>query len=330
MVTYKSFTGRTYANNDRDWQEIALEVFRFQANACAVYRDYLQYLGKKPADVQTIAEIPFLPISFFKTHLVQSGNWPEAEVFISSATTGTVTSRHALPDKTFYLRHALRLFEAEYGAISNYHVLALLPAYLERPGSSLIAMADFFIRESGSSESGFFLYNLGELTARIRKLLETNRRVLLLGVTFALLDLADQLSAPFDQRLMVMETGGMKGRRPEITRSELHGFLTERLGVPAIHSEYGMTELLSQAYSKGGGIFNTNASLRVFIRDITNPLELVPLGETGGVNVVDLANVHSCSFIETQDLGKLHRNGTFEILGRMDNSDVRGCNLLVK
>lgn len=330
MVTYKSFGGRTYAYNDTEWQEIALEIFRFQAAQCAVYRDYLTFLGKNPARVQTLWDIPFLPISFFKTHSIRSGNWVDAEVFSSSGTTGVVTSRHALPDKQFYLRHALRLFQAEYGALSNYHVLALLPAYLERPGSSLIAMADFFIRESESTESGFFLYDLKELATRIRRLILSDRKVLLLGVTFALLDLADQLKVPYNDQLIVMETGGMKGRRPEITRGELHRYLTEKLGVSAIHSEYGMTELLSQAYSKGSGVFHGNASLRVLVRDVTSPLEPVEFGETGAINVIDLANVHSCSFIETQDLGKLHENGTFEILGRMDNSDVRGCNLLVE
>jgi hypothetical protein len=330
LVTYKSFATKAYAHNEAEWQQIALAVFHFQAEHCAVYRDYLTYLGRNPASVRSIEQIPFLPIGLFKSHAVKSGAWEEEVVFTSSGTTGAITSRHAIPDRNFYLDHAQRLFEAEYGPLTGYHVLALLPSYLERRGSSLIAMADHFIRESKSDFSGFYLKNLDALDARIRALLSTHKRVLLLGVTFALLDLAERIDEPYGTGLIVMETGGMKGRRPEITRSELHAGLMAKFGVPAIHSEYGMTELLSQAYSHGAGVFKANPSLRVLIRDVTSPLELLGFGETGGVNVIDLANAHGCSFIETSDLGKLHENQTFEILGRMDNSDVRGCNLLVQ
>lgn len=329
MATYKSFLGRTYAYNEREWQNIALEVFQFQAAECAVYNRYITTLGRTPASVRSIQDIPFLPISFFKYHPVRSGFWEEQEVFRSSGTTGSNTSRHALPDKVFYLTHALRLFEWAYGPISDYHVLALLPSYQERTGSSLIAMADYFIARSASPHSGFFLHNPDELIHRIRKLGEGEKKILLLGVTFALLDLAELVDQPFKAPLIVMETGGMKGRRPEITRTELHVFLTRKLGVSAIHSEYGMTELVSQAYSQGGGVFHANPSLRVMIRDITSPPELLDLGETGGVNIIDLANVHGCCFIETEDLGKVNKNGAFEILGRLDSGDVRGCNLLI-
>ncbi len=330
MGTYKSFAGRTYALNEAEWQEIALAVFHFQAEHCAVYRTYLNYLGKEVTAVKSIRQIPFLPISFFKSHVVKSGSWREETVFTSSGTTGATTSQHAIPDQAFYLHHARQLFETEYGALSQYHVLALLPSYLERSGSSLIAMADYFIQKSESTYSGFYLNDLDNLIQRIISLAASGRKVLLLGVTFALLDLAERLRGPFRTPLIVMETGGMKGRRPEMTRSELHANLTDRLGVATIHSEYGMTELLSQAYSGGEGIFRSNQSLRVLTRDLTNPLELLGPGETGGINVIDLANVHSCSFIETADLGKTYENGTFEILGRIDNSDVRGCNLLVQ
>lgn len=329
MVTYKSFIGRTYPDNELEWQKIALEIFQFQAEACAVYRSFISQLGVDPKSVKSVGAIPFLPIAFFKNHQVKSGVWQEEVLFRSSGTTGAQTSSHVLPDKNVYVQHAAHLFENAYGAISGYHILALLPSYLERQGSSLIAMVDHLIARSGSPHSGFYLHNRDELIRQIQVLAQGNRKVLLLGVTFALMDLADQLDTPFHVPLMVMETGGMKGRRPEITRMELHEFLTRKIGVANIHSEYGMTELSSQAYSSGAGIFQTNPALRVLIRDITCPQDLVGFGVTGGVNVIDLANVHSCSFIETEDLGKLNENGTFEIVGRLDTSDTRGCNLLV-
>jgi len=311
-------------------EEKAMEIFRFQAENCLVYRQFLQALGRDAAQVKCVQDIPFLPITFFKNHLVKSGSWIPEAVFTSSGTTGPATSHHAVPDVSAYQEHAVHLFEAAYGSLSNYHVLALLPSYIGRPGSSLITMIEAFIRQSGSPHSGFYLNHRAEMPEKLRSLANSGRQILLWGVTFALLDLADELAQPLDGPLLVMETGGMKGRRKEMVRAEVHERLCQRLGVNTVHSEYGMTELLSQAYSSGNGIFSMNSALRVMIRDISNPFAWLPAGQTGGINIIDLANRATCSFIETQDLGKINENGTFEVLGRVDASDLRGCNLLVQ
>jgi hypothetical protein len=271
-----------------------------------------------------------LPISFFKTHKVVSG--PEEDFrdfYSSSGTTGAITSRHFVWSEEFYLQHSQRVFEEKYGSLQNYHVLALLPAYLERKGSSLVTMADHFIKVSASPHSGFYLYDRVALLEKLEKLRSSPRKVLLLGVTFALLDFAESMGefSPMDN-LIIMETGGMKGRRREMVREEVHEILTAYFKVDKIHSEYGMTELMSQAYSEGDGKYTLPNTMRVFLRDPNDPLELSPRSQ-GGINIIDLANFHSCAFIETKDLGRVDREGNLEVLGRFDNSDVRGCNLMV-
>ena len=329
MHTIKSFEQVLYTVNDSSFEDIALRLFYEQASRNKIYRDFIGYLGIKPASVDKIDKIPFLPIAFFKSHLILTGECPNPEiVFTSSGTSGLTTSRHAVPQLSFYLENAKKNFELFFGLLSNYHFLALLPSYLEREGSSLIAMVNYFIKESNSEHSGFYLNNEELLLKKLQLLKSDNRKVLFLGVSFALLDLAERYEVDLSHCL-IMETGGMKGRRKELTREELHEFLQRRFNVNAIYSEYGMTELLSQAYSSGSGLFQSPNWMRVLVRDLNDPFKIEPIGRTGGINIIDLANLYSCAFIETQDLGKALQNGYFEILGRFDNSDIRGCNLLV-
>ncbi|HEK20075.1 MULTISPECIES: acyl transferase [unclassified Mucilaginibacter] len=315
-------------SNEEQFLAAALQVFRYQAENNIVYKQFVDGLGVDVAAVTSIEQIPFLPVEFFKAHSVVSGSEPPQITFTSSGTTGMVTSSHYVNDVSWYEESFRRAFELFYGDIKSYTVLALLPAYLEREGSSLIYMAQDMINQSGNPDSGFYLYNHQDLYQTLLKQQAEAKPTLLIGVTFALLDFIDtyQLNYP---ELIVMETGGMKGRRKEMIREELHAALCTGFGVQHIHSEYGMTELLSQAYSKGEGIFNCPPWMRIITRDTNDPLSLVETGKTGGVNIIDLANIYSCSFIATQDLGKVHADGSFEILGRFDNSDIRGCNLLV-
>lgn len=317
-----------YNVNDSTFTDIALKLFRFQAAANPVYQQFLHHLRCDPDRVTTLTEIPFLPISFFKQHLLQSGSWTPTTFYTSSGTTGMATSRHAVQDEHAYLQHARRCFEHVFGSLRDYHFLALLPSYLERQGSSLIAMMDYFIRESGSSYSGFYLYDMPRLLADIETLRHDGRKTILWGVSFALLDMAEQHPTDLSHAL-VFETGGMKGRRREITRAELHDILRQRLGVQSVYSEYGMTELFSQAYTRGGERFYCSPAMRMVGREITDPLHKGVVGETAALNVIDLANWSTIAFIETEDLGRVHADGSFEVLGRMDNSDVRGCNLLI-
>lgn len=317
-----------YAVNDSNFEDIAIRLFRFQAENNPVYKQYLRNLNVKPTRIERLFEVPFLPISFFKTQKIQTGIWiPEAE-FRSSGTTGLQTSRHLVANLEFYLKHSVKTFERFYGSLQQYHILAMLPAYLERKGSSLIAMIDHFIRSSESEHSGFYLYNHSELVQKIEALQSGSRKLLVWGVSFALLDLAEKFEIDLSKAI-VMETGGMKGRRQEITRHELHAFLNQRFNTSVIHSEYGMTELMSQAYSQGLGYYNLPPWMKVMHREINDPFNYLE-GRAGVINVVDLANFTTCAFVETQDLGKSIENGQFEILGRMDNSDMRGCNLLVE
>lgn len=311
-----------------NFEAVALDVFRFQAKHNLLYADYLALLGIQPDLIQSILEIPFLPIQFFKNYEIKTGNWQEALVFSSSGTTGTQTSRHYLRDTDWYRQNARLAFQQFYGNITEYCVLALLPAYLERSGSSLVFMADDFIEQSRYPQSGFFLYNTDALLKIIEECQKKAVPCLLIGVSFALLDLAEQ-QQPDLSGVIVMETGGMKGRRKELTRAELHDILTTAFKVENIHSEYGMTELLSQAYSKGQGLFHAPNTMKVMTREITDPLQVQQRGKTGAINIIDLANLDTISFIATDDLGKVYPDGTFEILGRMDNSDMRGCNLLI-
>ncbi len=307
---------------------VALQVFKYQAGHCKIYRDFIKGLMIDPDQISGVDRIPFLPISFFKNHAVKSNTTQAETIFTSSGTTGMITSQHFVTDVTWYEASFRKAFQLFYGDIKSYTVLALLPSYLEREGSSLIYMAADLIKQSENTDSGFYLYNHEELFQQIVKQKVEGNPTLLIGVTFALLDFVEQYQIDFPE-LIVMETGGMKGRRKEMIREELHSILCYGFGVKSIHSEYGMTELLSQAYSKGEGVFACPPWMRVLIRDTNDPLSLVAENKTGGINVIDLANINSCSFIATQDLGKLSSNGEFEVLGRFDNADIRGCNLLI-
>ena len=315
--------------NDAALERVALEVFRKQATDCDVYKRYLSFLKKDPVKVHRLIDIPFLPIEFFKSHRIVGGN-PDAEkVFTSSGTTGSATSSHYVSDVQYYQDSFTKGFELFYGPAKDFATLALLPSYLEREGSSLIYMVDDFIGKSRHSESGYFLYNHQELYDTLVNLNDKKIPTLLIGVTYALLDFAESFKIDFPE-LIVMETGGMKGRRKEMIREELHKTLRTAFGVQEIHAEYGMTELLSQAYSKGNGYFQCPPWMKVLIRDINDPFSYLGNGQTGGINVIDLANVNSCSFLATQDLGRRSAEGQFEVLGRFDQSDARGCNLLIQ
>ena len=306
----------------------ALEIFNFQAENNSVYKEYLGHLNIKPKNVDALDNIPFLPIQFFKSHRILSTKNTVQETFLSSGTTGMSQSKHLVTDMSVYEESYLKGFAHFYGNIEDYVVLALLPSYLERKGSSLVYMVDDLIQKSKQPESGFYLQDLEGLKARLLSLQASGKKVLLIGVSFALLDLIEKHQFAL-KNTIVMETGGMKGKRKEMIREELHAVLKEGFGVSEIHSEYGMTELLSQGYSDGQGVFNCPPWMKIRIRDTEDPLSLLPTGKAGGINIIDLANINSCSFIATQDLGKLHSNGSFEILGRFDNSDIRGCNLMI-
>ena len=315
-------------NSEQDFNEMALKIFRYQSENCAVYSKFIDGLKINKESIQVVEQIPFMPVEFFKSHPVVCSDKAADVVFTSSGTTGLITSRHYVTDINWYtesFRYAFTLF---YGDIKKYTVLALLPSYLERAGSSLIFMADDLIKQSDNLNSGFYLYNHAELYAMLNKLQNEQKPTLLIGVTFALLDFVEQYKINFPE-LIVMETGGMKGRRKEMIREELHQILCEGFDVSFIHSEYGMTELLSQAYSKGSGIFDCPPWMRIIARDTNDPLTILDNERPGGINIIDLANYNSCSFIATQDLGKVYPNNSFEILGRFDNSDIRGCNLLI-
>ena len=315
-------------NNGEQFTDATLQVFRHQAQNCAVYQEFIKGLRVDIDGVKTVEQIPFLPIEFFKSHTVVSNTDAVEVIFTSSGTTGMITSRHPVTDVSWYVESFRKAFELFYGDIKGYTVLALLPAYLEREGSSLIYMAEDLIKQSNNPDSGFYLYNHEELYNQLKKQQQADKPTLLLGVTFALLDFVEEHQVDFPE-LIVMETGGMKGRRKEMIREELHDILTKGFGVDAIHSEYGMTELLSQAYSKGNGIFNTPPWMRIITRDTNDPITLMQDGKAGGINIIDLANINSCSFLATQDLGRVYADGSFEVLGRFDNADIRGCNLLI-
>ncbi|WP_420552034.1 acyl transferase [Tenacibaculum aiptasiae] len=311
-----------------EFNNVALSVFKHQFKNNKVYRSFCDLLYIHPSDVQTIEQIPFLPIQFFKTRKVVSSTDEVQEIFSSSGTTGSITSKHLVTDLSWYETSYLKGFEYFYGNIEDYTVLALLPNYLERKGSSLIYMVDDLIKRSKQPESGFYLNNLSELAKKLKELDKKGKKTLLIGVSFALLDLIEQYDFEL-KNTIIMETGGMKGRRKELIRNELHQILGKGFGVNEIHSEYGMTELLSQGYSKGNGIFNCPPWMQILTRDTEDPLTTLPKGTSGGINVIDLANYNSCSFIATQDLGKVYPDHSFEIIGRFDNSDIRGCNLMV-
>ena len=315
-------------SSKKQFEKITLQVFRFQYENNLVYREFCDFLKTDVQKVKSLAQIPFLPIQFFKSHTVVSNENPIQKTFSSSGTSGLATSKHFVTDVSLYEESYRKGFSQFYGNIEDYVVLALLPSYLEREGSSLIYMVEDLIQMTNNPESGFYLHNHEELIEKLTRLDNSGQNVILIGVTYALLDLIEK--HPFQlKNTIIMETGGMKGKRKEKIREELHERLCQGFGVKSIHSEYGMTELLSQAYSLGNGVFECPSWMQILIRDTEDALTYISEGKTGGINVIDLANIYSCSFIATQDLGKKNPNNSFEVLGRFDNSDIRGCNLMV-
>jgi hypothetical protein len=317
-----------YLKNREEFDSLSLRIFNFQAERNNVYKEYLKGLNFDRRSVMTPDEIPFLPIGFFRTHRVITGGDNAVLSFESSGTTGAGTSRHFISDPQIYQKSFVSSFRCFYGEPGEYFFAALLPSYADRENSSLVYMVDHLINMSRDSRSSFFLNDAPKLLKTLKEVKNEGKKIMLIGVSHALLDLAEKHS-PDLSGITVVETGGMKGRRKEITREELHSALKEGFNIEEVHSEYGMTELLSQAWSKGRGIFKTPAWMKIYIRDSYDPLSLMPgYGMTGGINIIDLANIDSCSFIATGDLGKLHSDGSFEVLGRFDNADIRGCNLL--
>ncbi len=318
-----------------DFEEVSLSLFRYQYHHNPIYGQYAGAVGRTPDQVRKAADIPFLPISFFKTHTVASSSFEPAAIFESSGTTQTINSRHYIKDLSIYTRSFLEAFERFYGPPAGWCILGLLPSYLERRGSSLVVMVDELVRQSGHPDSGFYLYEHEKLAQVLQELERQGQKTLLIGVTFALLDFAEKYSLSL-RHTILMETGGMKGRREEWTRQQVHAFLNEKLGTATIHSEYGMTELLSQAYSSGEGLFRCPPWMKVVLREEDDPLQLLHAGGggtgsapvSGLINVIDLANIYSCAFIATDDVGKLYPDGSFEVMGRRDNSDLRGCSLM--
>lgn len=315
--------------DEEQFNEAALAIFKYQAEFCVPYHQFITNLNIKADQITRVADIPYLPISFFKSHTVVSNTEKEEIIFSSSGTTGQIQSKHLVTDLKVYEDSFNKAFEQFYGKIEDTCLLALLPSYLERDGSSLIYMIDALLNQSKHPDSGYFLHNHEELFNKLNTLKAAGQKTILIGVTYALLDFLELYQLNFPE-LTVMETGGMKGKRKEMVREELHEILTSGFGVDVIHSEYGMTELLSQAYSSGNGVFDCPNWMKIVLRDTNDPLTLLNSNQTGGINIIDLANINSCSFIATQDLGRLLPGGSFEVLGRFDNADIRGCNLLVQ
>lgn len=317
---------RIFSVADEDsFRHEALALFRFQAERCEPYRQYLDLIGANADEVREVEQIPFLPIGLFKSHEIYCGTTPPEQIFTSSSTGGGVPSHHAMADLTIYERAFRGAFRNFYGDASEWSIYGLLPSYLERKGSSLIYMVDRLIADAGG-HGGFYLNDYKRLIADIKA---DTRPKILLGVTYALLDLAEQF-APDLHDVVVMETGGMKGHREELPKEELHRVLCNAFNVNAIHSEYGMAELTSQAYSKGQNRFYTPSWMRVLTRDLNDPFRILSTGQRGGINIIDLGNVYSCAFIQTEDAGRVFADGSFEIAGRIDKSEIRGCNLLVQ
>ncbi len=314
--------------NEPDFEKTALRIFNHQYINNYIYQRFCNLLGITKTSVKRIQDIPYLPIDFFKQEKIISNTSLIDKVFTSSGTTGSITSMHYVTDLAIYEKSFRKGFHHFYGDIKEYTVLALLPSYLEREGSSLVYMAEKLIQDSKHPESGFYLYETKKLVETLEKGLSENKKIVLLGVSFALLDLIENHKIELNDNVIVMETGGMKGRRKELIREELHLLLKNGFGVSKIHSEYGMTELLSQSYSKGDGIFYCPPWMKVSIRNPEDPLTNLGVNKTGGINIIDLANINSCSFIATQDLGKIRPDQSFEIIGRFDHSDIRGCNLM--
>lgn len=324
------WSDKIFSVTSKDFEHLALEVFQYQYGENLIYRGYTDALKINPASVKTLMDIPFLPISFFKSHNVVSGDFLPQAVFESSGTTTTLQSRHFIKDLEMYEQSFIRTFESIYGLIQDWCILGLLPSYLERSHSSLVYMVNTMIQRGKHPDSGFYLHERDKLAEKLKDLKKSGQKTLLIGVSFALLDLAYEYPQNLDG-ITIMETGGMKGRKREMIREELHGVLKSAFGVDSIHSEYGMTELLSQAYAKKEGLFESPPWMKVLVRDEEDPLMIQSINSTakrGAINIIDLANVHSCSFIATDDAGLLHPDGRFEVLGRMDNTDLRGCSLM--
>ena len=321
------FEHKIFSSDKNGFDALALKTFHFQYRHNKVYRQYADTIHTDINAIKLVEQIPFLPISFFKTHSVGTGIFEPEAVFESSGTTQTIHSRHLVKKVALYKQSFITAFELFYGPLQDYCILALLPAYLERKQSSLVLMADELIKKSGHKQSGFYLYNYSELAAVLLQLEKEKQKTLLIGVTFALLDFAKQFPLPLKNTIL-METGGMKGRREELIREEVHTVLKNAFQINKIHSEYGMTELLSQAYSNGAGIFNCPPWMKVFLREEDDPFAVHSKAGRGVINIVDLANIYSCSFIATDDAGRLYDDRSFEVLGRIDNTDIRGCSLL--
>jgi len=315
-------------DNESSFNEMSLFAFQYQYKHIDIYRQFVDYLKITPDSVKHYSKIPFLPISFFKTHKLIADNIEAQIIFKSSGTTDLIRSRHFVRDLTLYESSFITNFESLYGSIKEYAVLALLPSYIENGYSSLVYMADKLIKKSENKASGYYLNETDKLAEKLESLNKKKHKVLLLGVSYALLDMIENYKFQL-KNTIVMETGGMKGRRKEMIREELHQHLKLGFGLEKIHSEYGMTELLSQAYSQGNGVFASPSWMKILIREVNDPFNILPIGQNGGVNIIDLANIYSISFIETKDLGKLDYDQNFEILGRFDDSDIRGCNLLI-
>ncbi len=308
--------------------KLCLQTFKHQAINVDIYAQYISELKININKINRVEVIPFIPIDFFKTHKIKSKRKQEETVFLSSGTGMVGRSKHYVTDLSLYEKNFNYCFNYFYGKPQDFVFLALLPSYLERDGSSLIYMAEKLIQQSKNPNSGFYLNEYDKLYLKLLELEKSNIKTILLGVSFALIDFFEKYNLQL-KNTIIIETGGMKGRKTELVKEELHKILCDGSGVTKIHSEYGMTELLSQAYSKGENIFYCPPQMKILIRDVNDPFSYLENGKAGGINVIDLANINSCSFIETKDLGKKHDNGSFEVLGRFDNSDVRGCNLLV-
>lgn len=329
-MDYLQLRNRIFDITDtHQFNELAVAIFHYQYQNNSIYRQFTDLLHVDPSGVKSLEEIPFLPISAFRSHKVLTGNFNEEAVFESSGTTSANTSRHFVADFSLYEMSFLKGFELFFGNIEDYAIFGLLPSYLERGNSSLVYMVNKMIQKTNSRYSGFYLDEFEKLENEIHEASESGKKVMLIGVTFALIDFAEFISNPIPE-LIIVETGGMKGRRKEIVREELHSLLCKRFGVNTIYSEYGMTELLSQAWSKGEGEYFCPPWMKIMLRDTTDALSFAPQGKSGGINVIDLANLNSCSFIATQDLGRINENGSFEVLGRFDNSQIRGCSLMVE
>lgn len=330
----KNLLQSIFSVNATSFTETALDVFRFQYECNDVYRQFCDIIKKQPDNITSIEQIPFLPVQFFKSKQIKAGTFDEALYFESSGTTGSVNSRHFVKDIAVYEESFLKGFELQHGSINKWCIIGLLPSYLERGNSSLVYMVDKLVKLSGHEASGFYLYDHDKLKAALEENEKAGTGTLLIGVTYALLDFAEANPMQLNHTV-VMETGGMKGRREELSRGQVHEILKKQFGLEQIHSEYGMTELLSQAYSKGKGIFNCPPWMKILVRNEDDPFEIRSLPDTnksfagGAINIIDLANVYSCPFIATDDAGKIYEDGSFEITGRLDNSDIRGCGLMI-